>query len=186
MKYSRLTYEVLKLLIEGTFQFATEIIEAGYLANKSQDFRERYELFKSYNPKTIKHRINEMTKLGLLEQIEDEYLLTKRGKLLYQKMDAFFLDLPKNIPWDGRFDILIFDIPQFRARERDFLRNILKRAGFLAFQKSVYVYPHATESEISKILDLFPDKQLVLLKRVISPQIAKSLIYRFKKNKTIK
>lgn len=44
--------------------------------------------------------------------------------------------------WDGKWRIVAYDIPAPLSKLRDQVRYILKRAGFMKLQHSVWVFPH--------------------------------------------
>ncbi len=47
--------------------------------------------------------------------------------------------------WDGKWRIVIFDIPQARTVHRNLLRHHLREIGFEKLQNSVFVYPYDRE-----------------------------------------
>ncbi len=65
--------------------------------------------------------------------------LTKEGELeaLFQKAR---LD-EEHTAWDGKWRMVVFDIPEDARAIRDRLRTSLKQFGFYGLQASVYVYP---------------------------------------------
>lgn len=67
--------------------------------------------------------------------------LSERGRaLLAQRLlEGCALDRPRR--WDGRWRVLVFDVPEKKRRERDVLRAMLRRLGFRYLQRSVWVYP---------------------------------------------
>lgn len=50
--------------------------------------------------------------------------------------------LKDGAPWDGRWRIVAFDIPEKYRLLRNQVRGILKRAGFVQLQQSVWIFPH--------------------------------------------
>jgi len=75
---------------------------------------------------------------GLVELIDDKkliYRLTDPGKdrALWIKMKM------SNEPWDGKWRVVIWDIPEKRRVTRDLLRYKLKILGFQRLQKSVWI-----------------------------------------------
>ncbi len=61
--------------------------------------------------------------------------------------------------WDGKWRLVIFDIPEKYATLRNRVRTILKKAGFIQFQQSVWLFPHECAelaSLIKKESDLAP------------------------------
>ncbi len=69
-----------------------------------------------------------------------------RRRLAAFEFDQFTLPLPKN--WDGKWRLVIFDIPEKRKRERHAFRRRLADLGFFQLQKSVWVYPHPCQDEV--------------------------------------
>lgn len=92
-----------------------------------------YSLKKSSLAKTIK-RLREN---GLIDFISDEELIirltdTGKDKALWAKM------LTVDEKWDGKWRLVIWDIPEKRRAARDLLRQKLKQLGFTKWQKSVW------------------------------------------------
>ena len=76
-----------------------------------------------------------LTRLGLnkIKQIEYDSLTIKR------------------LDWDGKWRILVFDIPEDERNKRTIFRNKLKDLGFYNFQRSVFLTPFPCEKEIEII-----------------------------------
>lgn len=90
-----------------------------------------------------------MKKRRLITVNERGYLrLTPKGKNMLALMEARdrFRRKPKR--WDGRWRILIFDIPEYRKSTRNKMRRTLRSVGFLRLQDSVWIYPHDCEDFI--------------------------------------
>ncbi|MBI3261113.1 CRISPR-associated endonuclease Cas2 [Candidatus Berkelbacteria bacterium] len=105
-----------------------------YLDWRAKDYRRFYSLI--YRLKTA----------GLIEVYEEDkekfITLTSHGR---RKIGSYlFENKPVPIPkvWDGRWRLVIFDIPEEQKRTRNIVRQLLNRIGFYQLQKSVYVYPH--------------------------------------------
>lgn len=54
--------------------------------------------------------------------------------------------------WDGKWRIVLFDVPEQKRPIRDYLRGVLKRHGFVEFQRSMWVWPHRLPTFISRLL----------------------------------
>mgnify|MGYP001561410904 FL=1 len=68
--------------------------------------------------------------------------LTERGKVfLATRMGS----TPKSIKWDGRWRIVIFDIPESKRLLRQRLRDALFQIGYVKLQDSVWVHPFDSE-----------------------------------------
>jgi phenylacetic acid degradation operon negative regulatory protein len=62
-----------------------------------------------------------------------------------------------NPNWDGKWRIILLDLPEERKSERDSLRYLLKKAGFMLLKNSVWVSPFPFEHlfiNIKKDLEL--------------------------------
>lgn len=78
------------------------------------------------------------------------FVLTKKGRTL---LDAYSIGqtfIKKSTKWDGKWRILIFDIPERQRYKRDGVRRLLLRLGFHRLQDSVWAYPY----ESRQVLDL--------------------------------
>ena len=51
--------------------------------------------------------------------------------------------------WDGRWRLIVFDVPERRRAVRNALRRTVERLGFLKVQNSVWVYPYDCEELIA-------------------------------------
>ena len=47
--------------------------------------------------------------------------------------------------WDGKWRIILLDLPEDRKAERDGLRYLLKKAGFILLKNSVWISPYPFE-----------------------------------------
>lgn len=74
--------------------------------------------------------------------------LTKRGETLLGKLSVGSAKYRPPEKWDGKWRIVIFDIPEQRRKFRDYLRMMLETIGFHMLQASVWVYPHDCEDLI--------------------------------------
>lgn len=99
---------------------------------------------KKYNLKYyLNQKAQKLIKEGLLEiKIENNkqfVLLTKKGesRLLYYKLKE-----KKNIKWDGKWRVVIFDVWENTRQKRNLLRNEIKDFGFAQLQRSVWIYPY--------------------------------------------
>ncbi len=57
----------------------------------------------------------------------------------------------KNKKWNGKWFLVIFDVPEKERKKRDYLRRFLSTIGFFQYQKSVYVYPYECQKEIALV-----------------------------------
>lgn len=85
-----------------------------------------------------------------------EVKLTKKGKLLFNKIQLEKIEIPKPPRWDGKWRILVFDIPENSHKyAREILREKIKEWGFYQLQKSVWACPWPCEKEIQLVSELY-------------------------------
>ncbi|MDP2932905.1 MAG: hypothetical protein Q8N81_02130 [bacterium] len=78
-------------------------------------------------------------------------LLTEKGKkrlFSYQIQDLKIYRPPK---WDGRWRLVMFDVPEAQRSSRDLIRFKLRQLGFLSVQKSVYIHPYSCDGLIETL-----------------------------------
>lgn len=88
---------------------------------------------------------------GLLTKKENRFRLTARGEAALSLLQARYEDTTskaKRKQWDGRWRVLIFDVPEYRKSVRDKIRRTLIGVGFVRLQDSVWVYPYDCEDLI--------------------------------------
>jgi DNA-binding transcriptional regulator PaaX len=89
-----------------------------------------------------------LKKEGLLVE-EDGFLrLSPKGERALCALSPQML-LRKPRKWDGKWRVLIFDIPERRRRSRDTIRMRLRASGFLRAQDSVWIYPYPCEEFVA-------------------------------------
>ena len=91
----------------------------------------------------IARSIKNLLSDGLVEAFSSEhkqYLrLTKEGK---QKINSIAIECESSLVstvWDGYWRIILLDIPEERKNEREALRYLLKKAGFICLKNSVWI-----------------------------------------------
>ena len=71
-----------------------------------------------------------------------------RKKLAFE-LEKKKLDLSKKHRWNGRWRVVIFDVPERRRKIRDRLRILMQELGFIRLQDSVWVFPYDCEDFIT-------------------------------------
>jgi len=80
-------------------------------------------------------------------------VLTQDGKKKAITYKIFEEKIKKPKKWDGKWRIVLFDIPEWRKKDRDAFRLHLKHLEFYEFQKSVFVHPYDCRNEIDYIIE---------------------------------
>ncbi|MBU4299094.1 hypothetical protein KJ636_03570, partial [Patescibacteria group bacterium] len=132
--------KILLLLLAGlSFGFT-------YLPNK------QWKIIKGFvrewdeiDKKVLREKIRELYRSKLVQAKENPdgsctLILTEKGKM--KALTYHFQEMKiKKENWDGKWRIVVFDIPEKLRWGRDALRDKLKELNFYEFQKSVFVFP---------------------------------------------
>ncbi|HWC57610.1 MAG TPA: MarR family transcriptional regulator [Candidatus Paceibacterota bacterium] len=90
-----------------------------------------------------------LSEAGLVESHhsgQNDYArLTKEGKKKAHSLKLENNTTLLNPNWDGKWRIVLLDLPEERKSERDGLRYLLKKAGFILLKNSVWISPHPFE-----------------------------------------
>lgn len=103
-------------------------------------------------------KLLEKNELIRTEQDGENILVSvkEKGKTVVKKYSIrALLDIKKRSKkWDGKWYLVIFDIPEVQRNKRTQLRRLLKWIGFYQYQKSVFAFPFECEKEVKLIRDL--------------------------------
>jgi DNA-binding transcriptional regulator PaaX len=78
------------------------------------------------------------------------FMLTEDGEREAETIKTK-LESSKPKKWDGKWRVIVFDVPEKSRGKRDVLRRELVNFGFMQLQKSVWVYPHALPQEFKDL-----------------------------------
>ena len=104
-------------------------------------------MFKNFSE--FKNMVYHLKRRGLInivgESGERFIKLTKNGELEALLSKA---RIPKTVSkWDGKWRLIIFDIPESSNLKRDMFRSLLKKNNFIKLQQSVFISPHSLNRE---------------------------------------
>jgi len=96
----------------------------------------------------IKSAASRLSNKGLIQFKDGHYSLTNSGEEVLSQWQMSRYQIKKPRKWDGKWRIIIFDIPEKKREMRTRAREILKAAGFQRLQDSVWVFPYDCEDII--------------------------------------
>ena len=127
-------------------------IVLGMIISLIKDFRK-----KDISEKKVKRVLQNLEKKEII------YLET-RGETVFVHLKNFFHPTilkyslkeifefkKREKKWQGKWYLVMFDVPEIQRNKRVYLRKFLKQIGFYPYQKSVYVFPYECEKEITLI-----------------------------------
>ena len=117
------------------------------------------EDWKQFNESYLRRTVRRMQKEKLVKIIEREgeqvVELTKQGKRRIIKYSLDTLSIKKPSSWDGRWRLVLYDVPHRRKALRDIFRQALKGLGVYQLQESVWLYPHPCEQQITFLREFY-------------------------------
>ncbi|MCC7469905.1 MAG: hypothetical protein IT284_02085 [Bacteroidetes bacterium] len=153
----------------------------GQIGSKKAVNREIFSSKSGKDKYAITRSLKNLSEAGLIEEIEtaqSSFLrLTPEGR---HKLRTMKLSAPNSlvdIRWDGFWRMVILDLPESRKNERDSIRYLLKKAGFVCMKNSVWVSPFPFEHlfmSIKEDLSLHEEIMIVVTAH-LDPVTEKSL-----------
>ncbi len=121
-------------------------------SRKSYDherYRKLWERFNALKKRNLFELNGESADGGMI------YQFTKNGRTMAKKFLLDTLEIQSPNKWDGKWRVIIFDIPEKYKKARFALYHKLKDLGFYQLQKSVWVHPFPCLAEINFLKDVF-------------------------------
>lgn len=101
---------------------------------------------------------------GLVQFKDGHYSLTDSGEKILNDWQMYRYKIKKPRKWDGKWRVIIFDIPEKKRGMRTRVREVLKAAGFQRLQDSVWIFPYDCEDVIGLMkIDLGIGKYLLYM-----------------------
>lgn len=126
----------------------TNLRKAEYLAHKNLEY---------FNYQTLKRAFYNAKSRGW---IKEDLTLTNEGRKRLESLTPTYFDKRK---WDGNWHLVSYDIPEKRKRDRDILRENLKRLGFGEMHASLWISPFNFLGEVEKIVKEWRISPFVIL-----------------------
>ncbi|MEX2090705.1 MAG: CRISPR-associated endonuclease Cas2 [Candidatus Paceibacterota bacterium] len=96
------------------------------------------------------HGFKNLEQRKLIRKYGDGYKFTGKGVRWFEGSLLRYHRF-KGTKWDGKWRIVIFDIPEELHKKRNYLRSKLKNLGFHMLQKSVFIIPYPCEEELAGV-----------------------------------
>jgi len=96
----------------------------------------------------ISSSASKLAKRGLLKFDQGKYNLTAEGERLLRRWELEDCKITKPKKWDKKWRVIVFDIPEKKAKIRRQISYLFKQSGLYRLQDSVWVYPYNCEEII--------------------------------------
>lgn len=108
-----------------------------------------------HDPRKVYRGFKNLTGRGIMQPAsKGGFKFTRAGQAWYRRSLLKYHRL-RRTEWDGKWRVLLFDIPSELNNERNKFRQRLRTLGFHILQKSVFVFPFSCEEEIGEICERF-------------------------------
>lgn len=144
--------------VEKTGDVADFLLRPNLMAAKLTGMED--PIFKKYrhgkNKRKFSNLIYYLKRKGYIKikslENKQAVILTKEG--INKALEASFKLEKLKKRKDGKWIMLIFDIPQKNSKKRDLLRSILRNLGYKLFQQSVWITPYDVSEKTEKLLQM--------------------------------
>ena len=121
----------------------------------------------------IARSLKGLREAGLIEQIQSSHTefarLTREGKKKVHSLELEKENQLLSTTWDGQWRIILLDLPEERKSERESLRYLLKKAGFVCLKNSAWISPFPYEhlfANIKKDLGLTTEMMIIVTEHI--------------------
>ncbi len=151
-----LTTRQIMLYLIDAHNFMYQIFDGSKNYQKAID---DYFSWREFDKSRFRAILNRLKKEKIIEVFHKDNReiveLTQKGKNLVPNYLAREMPKVAKTSWDGKWRIVLFDIPNTKGKTRDAFRRKLQEIGFYQIQKSVFVFPYDCAREISYLRDLY-------------------------------
>lgn len=121
------------------------------------------QFFKDQTKKAIRARAKKLYELQKYKLINYRQLpsgevrieLSKNGQKLIRQYNLDTMQIKKPAKWDGRWRIIIYDIPQYKRKASNAFREKLRSLGLFKLQKSVWISAYECLAELEFLCSVF-------------------------------
>lgn len=116
--------------------------------------------WRKVNENSLKRAIKTLYQSRLIETREHEngsmtVILSENGKRKALSYNMDTMVVKKASKWDGKWRMVMFDIPDKRKPEREVLRSLLKQLGFVKYQESAFIIPYKCKNEVDYVVEFY-------------------------------
>jgi hypothetical protein len=118
-----------------------------------------WDSWKRYNVSYLQRTLRRLAAQKHVEVAEKDgesiVYLTKLGKRKVLKYSQNTIKIDKPDRWDGKWRLVMYDVPSSRRELSELLRQALRNLGFYKMQESVYVYPYPCFDQIEFLREYY-------------------------------
>lgn len=124
------------------------------------------ESLKEVDNQALRRSIKSLYESKLIDQMKNKdgtitLILSEEGTKKALTFDLKNIKIKKPKKWDGKWRIVLFDVPEKKKNIRDNIRFHLKNIGLYEYQKSVFIFPYDCKDEIEYIMELNDAREFI-------------------------
>jgi len=151
------TIEIVKLSAKEVFLTLADIVSAS--ASFSRPYKratdDYFDFRNNHSRKDFLQKVHYLQQQGYLKKFiknKESYIeITDIGKEKLKDLAYNKIKPERQNTWDGKWRVVIFDVPEDKKDLRNYFRRKIKSWGFKQIQKSVYTFPFECAKEITQI-----------------------------------
>jgi DNA-binding transcriptional regulator PaaX len=116
----------------------------------------------SYSRAQVTRKLWDMRRAGHIVSKNTNHYISKRGQKLLTEDKIWALTIKKPKLWDGKWHMVLFDIPVKKSKQRNAFRAKLKELGLELYQHSIWVHPYPLEETVRAISEFYQISDCVL------------------------
>lgn len=130
-------------------------------------FQEAEEQLREVNYDTFKQALTQLRKKRLISQkrkrTTEDIAVTAAGR---KRLGELLPTYQKDRPWDGLLHLVSYDVAEVHHRQRDLLREYLRRIGCGFLQESLWLTPYNPRDLIDDFIDEYHIRGTLLVSRL--------------------
>ena len=139
-------------VLSSIFDLALPFFESHRIYRvKAREYRDNPET----NNANFAYKIQYLKRRGLIEAYiekkELHYEITPKGLDKIKEYDFNSITVTRSKGWDGKWRLVIYDVPEKHKKERDVFQKKLRMMDFHLIQDSVYAHPFECTKEVDMI-----------------------------------
>lgn len=138
--------------IKSFFEALGYFANAFFVAFEQNSFEYKMLKIGGHDPKRIWQGMRNLENRGFIKRRGGRYFFTPAGRDWAETTRFQRLEIREH-PWDKKWRVVIFDIPESLRSKRSIFRSKLKALNFCMIQKSVFAIPFRCEKEITGACD---------------------------------
>jgi len=138
---------------------AVGMLTVAFMAPNAVQLLSGRKSFGQFPRRQARTALRRLEKKGYIRSLGEKnawrFELTKEGRELLVKKRIEEIKIQKPVKWDGKWRMVVFDIPEQYRQARNALRRKLQQLGFQYLNLSVWLHPYECHDEINAIVEYY-------------------------------